>query len=236
VSNAFVPSCCARAKRNRLEDILSLPSPHGYPDNAGAVHLLDAQGIAVEDDLVADLGGAAQPPEDEAAERVEVLALKARAWSLVGSPYAAVYGIRAVVQLPYFRLLLVELVPDLADDLLKDVFCGNGPLEGAPLVHDDGHLDLLSWKSSRTSSASLFSGTTRTSRTRSASIPTSISSKGSGVALSTPARGPKNTKANSPVGVLLIHQTLSKATHKKHPGLLLKAETPATLPLGRRPR
>ena len=38
--------------------------------------LFDAQGVAVEVDLVADLGGASKLAEDETANGVEVVALK----------------------------------------------------------------------------------------------------------------------------------------------------------------
>ncbi len=65
-----------------LEDILSLPSPHGYPDNEEVDGLLNAQGIAAEDDLVADLGSVTQPPKDEATDCVKVLTFKGRAQSL----------------------------------------------------------------------------------------------------------------------------------------------------------
>ena len=44
--------------------------------DAGAVHLVHAQQVAVEADLVTNLGDAAQVAEDEAADGVEVLALE----------------------------------------------------------------------------------------------------------------------------------------------------------------
>ena len=58
--------------------VLLLSFPHYESGDAGAIHLLDAQSVAVEDDLVADLGGAAQVAEDEGTDGIKVLALELR--------------------------------------------------------------------------------------------------------------------------------------------------------------
>src|SRR5919202_6631240 len=106
--------------------------------NARAVYLLHVEDVAVQDDLVADLGWAAQMPEDEATDGVEVFARKVGVKSLVDGldRDAAVYRVGAILQLAYHRLLLVELVPNLTDDLLQDVLDGEEPLERSPLVDD----------------------------------------------------------------------------------------------------
>ncbi len=113
--------------------------------DAGAVHLVDAEEVAVEADLVADLGDASQVPQDETTDGVEVLALERRSQSLVDDPYrdTTVYRIGPIRELADRRLLLVELVPDLAYDLLDDVLEGEEPLESAPFVYDYSYLELL---------------------------------------------------------------------------------------------
>ena len=58
----------------------------------------------------------------------------------------------------------VELVFELADDLLEDVFGGDEADGGAELVDDDGDLAAALLELFRRSTASLVSGTTRTSR------------------------------------------------------------------------
>src|SRR5829696_1729539 len=113
--------------------------------DTGAVHLVHAQQVAVEADLVPDLGDAAQVAKDEAADGVEVLALELRTQGLVNDPYrdAAVYRVGAVRELADRRFFFVELVPDLADYLFDDVLQGEEPLEGAPLVYDYRHLEFV---------------------------------------------------------------------------------------------
>src|SRR3712207_5449981 len=113
--------------------------------DAGAVHLVHAQEVAVEADLVPHLGDATEAAEYQAAYGVEVLALERRAQDLVHHPDrdAAVYRVGVVGEAEDGRLLLVELVPDLADYLLDDVLEGEESLEGAPLVYDYRHLQLL---------------------------------------------------------------------------------------------
>ena len=54
----------------------SVTLPHNHLGDAGSVHLFDAQGVAAEEDLVANLGGAPKLAEDDAANGVEVVALK----------------------------------------------------------------------------------------------------------------------------------------------------------------
>ncbi len=116
-----------------------------FDEEEPAVHLVHAQEVAVEADLVPHLGDAAETAEDQAAYGVEVLALERRAQGLVHHPDrdAAVYRVGAVGEAVDGRLFLVELVPDLADYLLDDVLEGEEPLEGAPLVYDYRHLQLL---------------------------------------------------------------------------------------------
>ncbi len=49
---------------------------HHETGDAEAIHLLDTQGIAVEDELVANLWGAPQLAEDEATKGVEIFTLE----------------------------------------------------------------------------------------------------------------------------------------------------------------
>ncbi len=66
--------------------------------DAGPIYLVYAQGIAIEDDLVADLGGASEVTEDEPADGVEVLARKVGIQGLVSEMDrgAAIYRVGAV--------------------------------------------------------------------------------------------------------------------------------------------
>src|SRR5215216_2914996 len=107
--------------------------------DAGTLHLVHAQQVAVQAHLVSDLGGAAQVAEDETADGVEVLALELRAQGLVDDPYrdAAVYRVGAVREFADRGLLLVELVPDLVygavlrnyEDLAREVAGGEVGVE-----------------------------------------------------------------------------------------------------------
>src|SRR5215211_3652586 len=107
----------------------------------GAALLLHAQQVAAEADLVAGLGGASQPPEDEAAHGREVLACEPGAQRPVRllDGGEAVHRVRAVGELAHGWSLPVVLVADLADYLLDYVFHGYDSLKGAPLVDDNGH-------------------------------------------------------------------------------------------------
>ena len=93
-------------------------------------------------DLVARLGRAPQLPEDEAADGVVVVVGERAAELLV----EVVDGERAVdpdrvVADPLDRLIRqVELVFDLADDLLEQVLERDDPLHRAVLVDDDGQV------------------------------------------------------------------------------------------------
>src|SRR3712207_3865253 len=80
--------------------------------------------------LVVGLFPAGQPPKPEALHE------------LVRRQHA-VHKPRAVRPFADSRLYFVELVPYLADQLLDDVLHRYEPLEGAPLVYGDRHLDLL---------------------------------------------------------------------------------------------
>src|ERR671914_29647 len=58
--------------------VLLLAFSHHEPGYARTVHLVHLQRVLVQDDFVADLGGAAQSTEDEAADSLKVLALELR--------------------------------------------------------------------------------------------------------------------------------------------------------------
>src|SRR5215207_830749 len=79
--------------------------------------------------------------EYETAHGGEVLALELRAQRPVGllDRGTPVQGEGAVGKFAYGRIFLVELVANLADDLLDYVLHGYYPLKRAPLVYDDGH-------------------------------------------------------------------------------------------------
>src|SRR5215208_1516728 len=83
--------------------------------------------------------------EHEAAYGLEVLALELGAEGFVDVVYrdASVREVGAVAPLLDGGFFLVELVADLADDLLDYVFQGEYALEGAPLVDNHGHLEVL---------------------------------------------------------------------------------------------
>src|SRR5215203_805224 len=106
---------------------------HPHQGHAGALH------------LVPDLGGTPQLAEDQAAYGVEVLALETRTNNVVDLADAdtPVCYVGSVFEPLYVRLLLVELVSDLAHDLLDYVLHCYYPLEGAPLVYYHRHLDPL---------------------------------------------------------------------------------------------
>src|SRR5687768_2316046 len=92
--------------------VISLPLPRSHHQllDALAIHLLPAQHVAVESDLVSDLGRATQVAEDQAADGVEVLALERRAQDLVDrmDRDPAVYRVGSVLAPLPVRLLLVE--------------------------------------------------------------------------------------------------------------------------------
>src|SRR5215208_5009399 len=83
--------------------------------------------------------------EHEAAYGLEVLALELGAEGFVDVVYrdASVREVGAVAPLLDGAFFLVELVADLTDDLLDYVFQGEYALEGAPLVDDHDHLEIL---------------------------------------------------------------------------------------------
>jgi TrkA domain protein len=81
-----------------------------------------------------------------APDGVEVLALELGIQDLVDpmDRDVPVYRVAAVAKLADVGFfVLIELVPHLVHDLLQDVLYGDEPLERAPLVDNDDHLDLL---------------------------------------------------------------------------------------------
>src|SRR5215203_6684287 len=116
---------------------------HAHKDHPLALHLLHPQDVVACAHLVADLRRSAQLAEYEAAYGVEVLALELRAHHLVDRPDgdAPVHHVGSVLEPLYVRLLLIELVADLAHDLLYYVLHRHDALEGAPLVYYNRHLD-----------------------------------------------------------------------------------------------
>src|SRR5919107_1234868 len=134
-----------------------IPSPEGLflvalllcladddPGDARTVCLFHEQQVTIEVDLVSLLRYSAQVVEHEAAHGLEVLAHEIGAEGFVGLPYrdASVQAVGALAQLHNSGPFIVELVPDLPDDLLDDVFEGEETLEGAPLIDDHGHLEV----------------------------------------------------------------------------------------------
>src|SRR5215204_6328720 len=131
-----------RRPRVSLLAWLLLDAHEGHPL---ALHLLHPQDVVAHVHLVADLRRSAQLAEYEAAYSVEVLALESGAHDLIDRPDgdASVHRVGSVLEPLYVRLLLVELVADLAHDLLYYVLHRYDTLEGAPLVYDHRHLDAL---------------------------------------------------------------------------------------------
>src|SRR4051812_7628393 len=113
--------------------------------DAGAVRFVYAKEVAVDADFVSLRRHAAQVAEYEAAYGLEVPALELGAQCLVDFSYrhASVRAVGAVAHLSDGGFFLVELVADLADDLLDYVFEGEYALERAPLVDDHDHLEIL---------------------------------------------------------------------------------------------
>src|SRR5215210_1715775 len=163
--------CSRRLVLSSLRVLPAVP-PHGEAGHARTVGLLHAQDVPVDADLVAGPRGAPQVAEDEAAYGAEVLALEARAQRLVDrlDRDAAVHRVGAVRKLADRGLLRVELVADLADDLLDDVLHRDQPLERAPSSMTAAIPTSCSRRSARTWAMCLFSGTTRTSRARSRAV------------------------------------------------------------------
>src|SRR5215211_9442055 len=96
-------------------------------------------------DFVSLLGHPAEMAKHEAAYGLEVLALEPGAEGFVHLVYqdASVREVGAVAHLFDGGFFLIELVADLADDLLDYVFEGEHALKGAPLVDNHGHLEVL---------------------------------------------------------------------------------------------
>src|SRR5262249_49257521 len=113
--------------------------------DARAFDLDHAETQAVRLHLVADLGRAPELAEDETGHRVVVLLFEARVELLVevvDRERAADADVRLVDALD--RLVgEVELVLDLTDDLLEDVFERDDPLNVSVLVDDDREVLLL---------------------------------------------------------------------------------------------
>src|SRR5215203_2758555 len=116
---------------------------HAHKDHPLALHLLHPQDVVACAHLVADLRRSAQLAEYEAAYGVEVLAFELRANNLVDRPDgdAPVHHVGPVFEPFHVGLLLVELVADLAHDLLDYVLHRHDALEGAPLVYYNRHLE-----------------------------------------------------------------------------------------------
>ena len=114
----------------------------GEAVDALALERVDVEEHAVVRDLVAGLGGTAELPEDEAADRVVVLVGEVAGELLV----EVVDGERAVdadgVVADALDGLVrqVELVLDLADDLLEQILERDDPLHRAVLVDHDGEM------------------------------------------------------------------------------------------------
>src|SRR5215210_869714 len=115
------------------------------PGDAQTVCLFHAQQVTIEVDLVSLLRYSAQMVEHEAADALEVLAREVGAEGFVGFPYrdASVQAIGVLAQLNDGGPFVVELVPELVPDLPDDLFEGEEALEGASLVDDHGHLEVL---------------------------------------------------------------------------------------------
>src|SRR5829696_1699685 len=126
-------SIMAPPMRSRVSSLawLLLDAHKGHPL---ALHLLHPQDVVAHVHLVADLRRSAQLAEYEAAYSVEVLALESGAHDLIDRPDgdASVHRVGSVLEPLYVRLLLVELVADLAHDLLYYVLHRHDPLERSP--------------------------------------------------------------------------------------------------------
>src|SRR5215207_6794601 len=116
---------------------------HAHKGHPLALHLIHPQDVVACAYLVAYLGDASQLAEYEAAYGVEVLALESGAHHLVDRPDgdAPVHHVGSVLEPFHVGLLLVELVADLAHDLLDYVLHRHDTLEGAPLVYYNRHLE-----------------------------------------------------------------------------------------------
>src|SRR5215204_1331137 len=118
---------------------------HAHKGHPLALHLLHPQDAVANAHLVADLRRSAQLAEDQAAYGVEVLALEVGAHDPIDRPNrdASVHRVGSVLESLHVGLLFVELVADLAHDLLDYVLRRHYPLEGAPLIYDHRHLEPL---------------------------------------------------------------------------------------------
>src|SRR3977135_3595359 len=109
------------------------------PLDAVSLALQDVEAHAVPRDVVTRLGGPTALPADRAADRVEALVGERRAEAvveLVDREHAA-DAVRVVVDLLDLHLGDVELVLDLADDLLDQILERQDPRHRAVLVDDD---------------------------------------------------------------------------------------------------
>src|SRR4029079_15699701 len=110
------------------------------PLDARAAGLEHAEADLVLRDLVTDLGRAAEMPEHEPRDRVEVLSFQTCPELLVEvvDRERPVDPDRRLAQ-PLDQLVReIELVLDVADDLLEQVLEGDDAGGGPVLVHDDG--------------------------------------------------------------------------------------------------
>src|SRR5829696_1214995 len=137
-------SIMAPPMRSRVS-LLAWVLLHDHPSYAGTVHLIHPQDVVAHAYLVADLGDASQLAEYEAAYGIEVLALETGAQHLVDRPDgdASVHREGSVFEPLHVGLLLVELVADLAHDLLDYILHRYNPFEGTPLVYYNRHLEPL---------------------------------------------------------------------------------------------
>src|SRR4051794_18546967 len=111
----------------------------GQPLDARSLDFVDAEAHAVGLALVADPGGAPEHAEDEPGDRVVVLLRQLAAELLVEvvDGECPVDADRVVVDALDRFVRKVELVLDLADDLLEHVLERDDPLHAAVLVEDD---------------------------------------------------------------------------------------------------
>src|SRR4051812_7161663 len=120
----------------------SLLERHRELEDARPLHVEDVEAHAVVHDRVALLRLAAEQPEDEAGHRVVVLSRHRRLEALVEvvDRKRSVDHDGVLVDLLDRFVRKVELILDVADDLLEQVFEGDDSLHVSVLVDDDGHV------------------------------------------------------------------------------------------------